>query len=88
MDYPSNSNKSKEEKKQQLAPVVSDPVTVRKKKNNKLLRMIFAQDFVDIKQGLVTEWIAPKAKDLVWSFIQAGIDTFQKIGRASCRERV
>lgn len=78
MDYPSNSNKSKEENRQTVAPVVSEPAVVRKsRKKNKLLHMIFAQDFVDIKKGLVTEWIAPKIKDLSWSLIQAGIDTVQ-----------
>ena len=78
MDYPSNSNKSKEENRQTVAPVVSEPAVARKsRKKNKLLHMIFAQDFVDIKKGLVTEWIAPKIKDLSWSLIQAGIDTVQ-----------
>jgi len=74
-NYPSNSNKSKEENKKALDAVVSKQPTVRKKKNNKLLRMIFAQDFRDIEQGLMTQWVAPKIKDLSWSFIQAAIDT-------------
>lgn len=74
-NYPSNSNKSKEENKKALDAVVAQPATVRKKKNNKLLRMIFAQDFRDIEQGLMTQWVAPKIKDLSWSFIQACIDT-------------
>lgn len=72
-DYPANSNKSKEEK-QPLKPVVDKPAMVRKKKTSKLMKLIFAQDFNDIKQGLYTEYIEPKAKDLSWSFIQAGID--------------
>lgn len=73
-DYPSNSDKSKSERVQ-LQPVVDAPAMVRKKKKkNKLLKLIFAQDFHDIEQGLVTEYVKPKMKDLSWSFIQAGLD--------------
>ena len=74
-EYPSNSNKAKEEARQPLKPVVDKPAEVRKKKDNKLLRMIFAQDFKDIEQGLITEYIEPKIRDLSWSFIQTAIDT-------------
>lgn len=75
-DYPSNSNKSKEE----VAPNLPDPVVVtpgvpKKKKDSKFLRMIFKQDFKDVKPGLVKEYIEPKVTDLAWSFIQASIDT-------------
>lgn len=73
-EYPSNSNKSKEDSKALVKPVVESPVSVRKKRNNKLLKLIFAQDFNDIKSGLIKEYVEPKAKDLSWSFIQAGID--------------
>lgn len=73
-DYPSNSNKSKEEE-QKVQPVVVNPVGVRnKKKKSKLLKMIFRQDFKDIKPGLVTSYVEPKVQDIAWSFIQAGID--------------
>ena len=74
-EYPSNSNKSKEEAKPQLQPVVEKPAGVRKKRQSKLLKIFFEQDFNDIKQGLYTEYVEPKMKDLTWSFIQAGIDT-------------
>ena len=72
-DYPSNSNKSKEERRAP-DPVVSNAPAVRKKRNNKLLRTIFAQDINDIKQELVTGYIDPKIKDLAWSIIQGTID--------------
>ena len=72
-EYPANSNKSKDET-QPLKPVVDKPAAVRKKKTNKFLRLIFAQDFNDIKAGLITQYLEPKAKDLSWAFIQAGID--------------
>ena len=74
-EYPANSNKSKEEAKQPLKPVVDQPAKVRKKKENKLLRLVFAQDFKDIEQGLFEGFIEPKIKDLSWSLIQAAIDT-------------
>lgn len=73
-EYPSNSNKSKQETHDIPAPVVSEPSTVRKKKDNKYLRMIFAKDFNDVKADLVTQYIEPKIKDLVWGFIQAQFD--------------
>ena len=73
-DYPPNSNKSKEEERN-VDPVVINPVGVRKKKDNKFLRMIFRQDFKDIKPGLITDYVEPKVQDLAWSFIQASIDT-------------
>lgn len=76
-DYPSNSNKSKEEQ----APNIPDSVVVtpgvpRKKKENKYLRMIFKQDLKDIKPGLVKDYIEPKVQELAWQYIQAGIDIF------------
>lgn len=75
-DYPSNSNKSKEE----VIPDIPDAVVItpamrRKKKDSKFLRMIFKQDFKDVKPGLVKGYIEPKVQDLAWSFIQASIDT-------------
>lgn len=76
-EYPANSNKSKEEAKQQpLKPVVNKPAEVRKKKkDNKFLRMIFAQDFKDIEQGLITDYIEPKIRDLSWEVIRTAIET-------------
>lgn len=71
-DCPSNSNKSKEDKKN-LTPVVNNPVKVRKK-SNRLLRTIFARDLKDVQQEIRTGYIEPKVKDLVWQFIQAGLD--------------
>ena len=72
-EYPTNSNKAKEEARK-VEPVVVNPVGVRKKKKNKLLKMIFRQDFKDVKPGLVTDYVEPKVQDIAWSFIQAGID--------------
>ena len=72
-EYPTNSNKSKEEPRM-VEAVVTNPVGVRKKKKSKLLRMIFRQDFKDIKPGLVTDYVEPKVQDIAWSFIQSGID--------------
>ena len=73
-EYPSNSNKSKEESKPSLQPVVDQPVSVRKKRKSRLAKIFFEQDFRDIKEDLYTEYVEPKLKDLTWSFIQAGID--------------
>lgn len=73
-EYPANSNKSKENHVP-LKPLVDEPAVVRKKrKPSKLLKLIFKQDLNDIKPGLVNEYIEPKARELSWSFIQAGID--------------
>ena len=76
-EYPSNSNKSKEENKQRLDAVIDSPAKVRKKKTNKLLRFIFARDLADIQQEIMTEYIRPKSKDLTWELLQAGIDIFK-----------
>lgn len=74
-EYPSNSNKSKEEQKIP-APVVNSIPTARKKKpEKKLFRMIFAQDFKDIKQGLIKDWIEPQVRNLAWNYVQFLIDT-------------
>ena len=74
-EYPSNSNKSKQEQNIP-APVVTNVPTARKKKpDNKLLRMIFAQDFKDIKDGLVKDWIEPQVRNLAWNYVQFLIDT-------------
>lgn len=79
-DYPANSSKSKEPQKQEenvrsnLKPVVDAPAKVWKKKENKLLRAIFAQDLKDVLPSLLSEFVEPKIKDLSWAFIQAGID--------------
>lgn len=72
-EYPANSNKSKEER-EKLNPVVTGTATVRKKNNNKFLRMIIAHDYRDIRDGLMSTYVGPKVKDLTWNFIQAAID--------------
>lgn len=79
-DYPSNSNKSKEERKT-LEPVVQGTATARKKRDNKLLRMVIAHDFRDIKEGLYTRYVGPKVKELSWSIIQAVIDYITNAAR-------
>ena len=75
-EYPPNSNKSKQENSGRKIPeaIVDIAPPVRKKKENKYLRLLFAQDFKDIKDDLVKEYVEPKAKELFWSFIQAQID--------------
>ena len=82
-EYPSNSNKSKSEgqppEQDKVAPVVTNPVGIKKKRNNKFLRMIFRQDFKDVKQGIVTDYLEPTVQNLAWAFIQAGIDGITNI---------
>lgn len=76
-DYPSNSNKSKEAM-QQRAPIAKNTPNVYKtNENHHLLRMIFAQDFKDIKEGLIKQWIEPQLKNLAWGYVQFFIDTIK-----------
>ena len=88
-EYPSNSNKSKSEgqppEQDKVAPVVTNPVGIKKKRNNKFLRMIFRQDFKDVKQGIVTDYLEPTVQNLAWAFIQAGIDGITNILRMMVR---
>ena len=79
-EYPSNSNKSKNEIKMRdpvvkNVPTVGKQVTTEEKEKDGLLRMIFAQDFKDIKKGLIEQWIQPQVKNLAWNYIQFLIDT-------------
>ncbi len=73
-EYPANSDRSKQNNPPKLQPVVTSKPEKYQKKENKYLKMIFAQDFRDVKDSLVTEYVQPKVKELVWSFFQAQLD--------------
>ena len=78
MDYPSNSNKDKQNApspSQSVDSIVTNPVKVRVRRPS-LFRMIFEQDFRDIKDGLVKEYIKPRVKDLAYSLFESVVDTF------------
>lgn len=75
-DYPANSAKSKQEAKENrknLQPVVTEPVNIRPKRN-KVLRLLFKNDFQDIRKGLTEDYVYPKIQELTWAFVQACID--------------
>lgn len=77
MDFPSNSNKSRQDNApipQSADPLVTNPTKVRVKRPS-LFRMIFEQDFRDIKDGLLKEYIKPRVKDIAYSMFEAALNT-------------
>ena len=50
---------------------------VRKKERTSLHNMVFAQDFKDIKSGIVKNVIEPKIKDLAYSVVDSFLNTIK-----------
>ena len=76
MDYPSNSNRDKQAlpPPQSAEPVVVNPTKIREKRPS-LFRMIFEQDFKDIKDGLLKEYIKPRVKDIAYGIFESALST-------------
>lgn len=77
VDYPSNSNKDRQNSlpaPQKAEPVVTNPTKIRPKRQS-LFRMIFEQDFKDIKEGLIKEYIRPRVKDIAYGIFESALST-------------
>lgn len=77
-DYSSNSDKSKMQVKtepEKMAPVISQPVKLKKRDQMSLFNIIFEQDFKDIKEDLFKNRIRPKLKDIAYNMCISVIDT-------------
>lgn len=77
MEYPSNSNKDKQNNlpaPTSAEPVVANPTKIRQKRPS-LFRMIFEQDFKDIKDGLIKEYIKPRLKDIAYGIFESALNT-------------
>ena len=77
MEYPSNSNKDKQNNlpaPQNAEPIVVNPTKVRPKRQS-LFRMIFEQDLKDIKDSLLTEYIKPRMKDIAYGIFESALNT-------------
>lgn len=58
-----------------VSGVIDGPAMVKKKSDSVLKRAIFAQDFQDIRDGIIKDYVIPKAKNVINGLMQSMLET-------------